>query len=1428
MGYFDDILKNKNTKVSGGYFSDILQGEEPIKAKDKLLEGGYSVAPEEIQKKFFSDIIKPQTVSGQFSTVMPNVGGEYVKPPKEVQKQLEANKITSEAAKKFTKQSLQTILDKTINTEKGKIIIDKISSVTENIPLKIWSAIEAAKTPQTYKEVYGELKKAIEDPNVPKSGYENFAIGLQSSLPQTAFGVALSAIPFAGTPLSYLYWTALSADEEIRRDGKVTGLSGVGNIAIDVALDRVLGNSIEAMLKVGGKSLLSTLAKNGSIEGGTEVAQSLLKFANRYVNEPENRDAIIAEAKNYFKSGAILNEFAVGAVAGAGIAGATHIATGQQILTPQQMMEIKENPMRGSIKIGEEDPLIQEARKYKSAEKFVKAQTNAYHGSYTKVDKFEKGYFGDTTANNEAEVFYFTKSPKHATEYSREAFVRRFEGEYYDKFPEMSGDDLMKKLYEDAGANLQINPSFVDIKKPKVINWKGESLAGKWEDAYDMIRTAKSKGYDGVIFKNISDDVNPESLAPQDVVIAFEPEQIMTKSQLTEIWNKANTLTPEQLQQELKEPKKLPITVEQLGIKPKAPFITKREDVLLRQSIRKEVKLTKSIRQEQKKEIIKEFNTKNTEIQGIKKSINDYIVKNIDKKNRGVFLNTIKNSKTNKDLAKAFVRIDNIAEKQEIKTSISELKSNIEKLTESPSISADYKSKIKDIVSQYELTGHSQAIIDKLKSTQEYINKQQSTGGEIEMPQNILNKLKILSRIPKEQLTISQINGLKQEIQLLGLLGKTKLTAKESLYNNEKELRKQILTQSINPINSKLLENKPLGEKHNKFIEKFIKLRNYLQKTKEALRPISGLAEITGVEPMVDTLNLDFGNYLTFNDEALTKWYETTKDLTDGNLERIGAYAILQREGGLERLKNSGRSEDELNRLELTPKEMEAYNIARELFEEHYQEVKKYMLDNYNIEVGDVKNYVSFHNDFEALSDLELFDRFGDRADEAIFTKKVEQGFTKETAKKSNIKLELNIDKILRRHLDDVAYMLTMGRDIKQYFEIINSEEMREKLGDVGSLLWLQYLDVMARKGGTAGAKQIAVLDTLRKNISAGVLGFRLSSALVQFSSFADTIATIGSKYSLKGVANISTSKEWRDFIMDNFPEVKKAVGDDIAFREFGEGLLDKITRVGMTPLQFLDGIMRSIAAAGAYQKLAEKKGIEIDFKNPDTQLVQEATKLMRQSQGSSFFKDQPLAITAGLGLTGNKSVNKTLLTFQSFMLNRWDNFKRQFWRLGIKEKNYKKAFMSFVWFAIVASALEESLRWSTRKIISLFTGDDDDEEEFVKNMVLNDVQAIPLMGQLASSMMYSSNPVPVINVMNDIIEGANYTVKGKTLETKLKGITQATGGLASLFGRIPGASQLSQIIKGVIPDSEKSKSSGLPSLPSLPKLPKLPSLPKL
>jgi hypothetical protein len=467
--------------------------------------------------------------------------------------------------------------------------------------------------------------------------------------------------------------------------------------------------------------------------------------------------------------------------------------------------------------------------------------------------------------------------------------------------------------------------------------------------------------------------------------------------------------------------------------------------------------------------------------------------------------------------------------------------------------------------------------------------------------------------------------------------------------------------------------------------------------------------------------------------------------------------------------------------------------------------VKQYSKEVYNADVGQQENYVSFMSDYEMMSDLEIYERFGNTPEQIANrkTKTVEQGFTKERTNLSKIKLETNIDKIFRRHMDDVAYMINTGKNIKMYFEIINSPEMKEKLGDVGTLAWLQWLDLMARKGGAEGAKRIAALDILRRNIGAGVLGFRLSSALVQFSSFADTIATMGSEWSTKGAVSIATSSEWRKFIIDNFPEVKKAIGDDIAFREFGETWLAGLTRAGTLPLRVLDGVMRSVAASSAYQKLAFEKGIAVDFSNPDKDLTLEATKLLRNSQGSSFFKDQPLAITAGYGLSDNRSLNKTLLTFQSFMLNRWDNINRQIWRMGIKEKDYKKAASSFFWLIIFASALEEGLRRGGRKIINTVSGGDKKEEPFVKEQALNAVQSVPILGQIVSSLTYSSNPVPVLNAINDVVESAGYAVKSKKLKTKVRNSLAAILAAGSLAG-VPGSSQASQIVKKRLSDKKK------------------------
>jgi hypothetical protein len=299
-------------------------------------------------------------------------------------------------------------------------------------------------------------------------------------------------------------------------------------------------------------------------------------------------------------------------------------------------------------------------------------------------------------------------------------------------------------------------------------------------------------------------------------------------------------------------------------------------------------------------------------------------------------------------------------------------------------------------------------------------------------------------------------------------------------------------------------------------------------------------------------------------------------------------------------------------------------------------------------------------------------------------------------------------------------------------------------------------------------------------------------------------MATIGAEWATKGAYDIAVSMEARDFVIDNFPEVAKAVGDDIAFREFNDSLYEKAVKVGMTPLQFLDGLMRSSTAIGSYAKLCKQKGIPVDYTNPDPELIAEATKMMRQSQGSSFFKDQPLALTSGFGVANNASLNKAILKFQSFMLARWDNINRQVWREGFKKGKFGKGLMAIFWILVFSVALETGIRRGNKKVLDMLKSEPKPEKEsFAEDMILNAVQTVPVAGQIASSLSYSSSPVPVINAIGDVVEGASRAVKGKTLETKLKGIVQAAGSIGSLAG-IPGSTTAAQVIGGAIPKGKK------------------------
>ena len=83
-------------------------------------------------------------------------------------------------------------------------------------------------------------------------------------------------------------------------------------------------------------------------------------------------------------------------------------------------------------------------------------------------------------------------------------------------------------------------------------------------------------------------------------------------------------------------------------------------------------------------------------------------------------------------------------------------------------------------------------------------------------------------------------------------------------------------------------------------------------------------------------------------------------------------------------------------------------------------------------------------------------------------------------------------------------WLLELGETTKMLGEIAASTKYAELVGDVGQLMVREWVDVIARKGGAAGASQIAILDTLRKNVGTGILGLKLSTIAIQPTALID------------------------------------------------------------------------------------------------------------------------------------------------------------------------------------------------------------------------------------------------------------------------------------------------------------------------------------
>lgn len=415
-------------------------------------------------------------------------------------------------------------------------------------------------------------------------------------------------------------------------------------------------------------------------------------------------------------------------------------------------------------------------------------------------------------------------------------------------------------------------------------------------------------------------------------------------------------------------------------------------------------------------------------------------------------------------------------------------------------------------------------------------------------------------------------------------------------------------------------------------------------------------------------------------------------------------------------------------------------------------------------------------------------------------TKQVAQGFTKTRKPGVEDAPREDVLQVLEDAIINQEWYLHIQPVLDRHAALIRTPEFKEAAGEIMWNWWKDQVDIVARKGWTANAVRMPALRDIRRNLNVGVLGFKLSTVVMQPFAVFDAMAYAGSHWGPRAAGDIlfEAVNAWTHLrstmaFVKETPELALRHAGEIAVEETMQsvegvaGWKASAVKASMAGLRFAD-IVTAAGSEKGLMKILRKQGLS------EAAVKHEAAFLMELVSGSSATTLRPHILATG-------ELAKTVFTFQTFFLNRWGLLSHDLIRTGATGTWKRKTLaLTAIALMVAAGMAEDEAR---TMVYEMTTGKPSKqaEEGFLKAAALYIPRQLPLLGNLFKQ---GSVEPPVLREAKKAAQGAVQVADGKPIAGFEK-MSEAV--LTTLVG-MPGTAQMFDLLDHVLADIKKDEAA--------------------